>query len=752
MSDLATPDQLPAVLVEPPWLRAKRAAPPITLALPPLSQPPRLTWSDEGRQKALNSLAAFPWMLRPFTAAEIETCLDEAGIRAESRAALLAGRPATPGDFIDPPPARSVFLYQLLRLPDSLAIGLFNAVPATRWLADGGSLYLSTLLARHGEAVAPGLLACTTRWPVQGLRAGQWLEAPELAVLALRARRRLKTARQVATAWLLTHPQTTSAVVLRQLLGEQAEAREDAVAALHDLAAAGLRPVLDATARELGPAADAAWQAARDADPLLRLPARIPQLPAYIDPAKLQRPRLKAGGAALPDDAVRHLALMLAISAPESPYAGLSMVQAACTAASLAEFAWSLFEAWWAAGAPSAGAWALPALGLLGDIGTVHRMGARVLRLAKENAKHRAVAMVDLLAAQGSDAALMHLDHIATRCKSPAVCNRATAQIDAVAEQRGLSRIELADRLVPTLGLDESRVLDFGPRQFHIGLDESLLPFVRDAEGVRLKDLPKPRLSDDRGKAEAAVLRYKQLKTDLKTLAKVQLARLEQAMVTRRRWAPDDFTIFFVQHPLTREIAARLLWGVWSEAGELLGACRIAEDGTLADARDEAWTPPADARLGIAHPIELPAELMRAFGDRFADYRILQPFPQLARETFALTPEEAAGTRLLRVQGQDVATGALIGLIDRAWQRGPTGDGGGIDTLVRPFGTTGLQAALFMDPGMHVTQLSFSPRQILGQVQLRDAESREQPFSVLDAVAVSELLRDLYRLAPSAAP
>ncbi len=73
---------------------------------------------------------------------------------------------------------------------------------------------------------------------------------------------------------------------------------------------------------------------------------------------------------------------------------------------------------------------------------------------------------------------------------------------------------ELEDRLAPDLGLDDngSLLLDFGPRQFTVSFDETLKPFVRDASGSRLKDLPKPNKSDDESQANDAVNRYKLLK------------------------------------------------------------------------------------------------------------------------------------------------------------------------------------------------------------------------------------------------
>ncbi|STE45006.1 putative nucleic acid binding protein (putative regulator) [Escherichia coli] len=87
---------------------------------------------------------------------------------------------------------------------------------------------------------------------------------------------------------------------------------------------------------------------------------------------------------------------------------------------------------------------------------------------------------------------------------------------------------ELEDRLAPDLGLDDngSLLLDFGPRQFTVSFDETLKPFVRDASGSRLKDLPKPNKSDDESRADEAVNRYKLLKKDARTVAAQQVASL----------------------------------------------------------------------------------------------------------------------------------------------------------------------------------------------------------------------------------
>ena len=64
--------------------------------------------------------------------------------------------------------------------------------------------------------------------------------------------------------------------------------------------------------------------------------------------------------------------------------------------------------------------------------------------------------------------ALIQLHHYIPTGESRSLRDNAAEFLQVVAENRGLSQEELADRLVPTLGLDDPQALsfDFGPRQF----------------------------------------------------------------------------------------------------------------------------------------------------------------------------------------------------------------------------------------------------------------------------------------------
>ncbi len=112
----------------------------------------------------------------------------------------------------------------------------------------------------------------------------------------------------------------------------------------------------------------------------------------------------------------------------------------------------------------------------------------------------------------------MQLNGIAQKLKFKSITGAGKRKIANIAESRELTVAELEDRLAPDLGLDDngSLLLDFGPRQFTVSFDETLKPFVRDASGSRLKDLPKPNKSDDELQANNAVNRYKLLKKKMR--------------------------------------------------------------------------------------------------------------------------------------------------------------------------------------------------------------------------------------------
>ena len=236
-------------------------------------------------------------------------------------------------------------------------------------------------------------------------------------------------------------------------------------------------------------------------------------------------------------------------------------------------------------------------------------------------------------------------------------------RIEEIAEELSLTREELEDRIAPDCGLDAdgSRTFDYGPRTFAFVLGSDMKPKVRDEAGQVRASPPKPGVRDTNG--AAAVAEWKLVRKQVGEVAKLQAARLEQAMIARRRWAPEDLEAYVVGHSLMRLLARRLLW----TAGDV--TFRVTEEGDYADSRDEPVAVLEPVRL--AHPLELSEAERATWGELVGDYELVPPFPPLGRPLYDVSvgPE--------RFIGRQAESMRLMSGLERAgWARGEVEDGG----------------------------------------------------------------------------
>ncbi|MFE7327085.1 DUF4132 domain-containing protein [Streptomyces sp. NPDC057565] len=562
---------------------------------------------------------------------------------------------------------------------------------------------------------------------------------------------RLKSTAATARSWFTRHGATAAAHLVPDAVGKAGPSRRAAEQALVQIAAVHGDAVVHDAAAGYGAAAAAVVDELLAADPLERaLPARLPVVPEWAEAALLPQILVRGGGA-LPEESVRNALMMLALSKPGETYPGVAALMETADPESLAAFAWALFEQWRLAGMPAKESWTLQALGLLGDDGTVRRLTPVIRAWPGEGAHHRAVEGLDVLAAIGTDVALLHLHGISQRVKFKALKVRAQEKIAEVASGLGLTGEQLSDRLVPDLGLDAegSTVVDYGTRRFTVAFDEQLRPYVLDDDGKRRKDLPMPGARDDAELAPAERKRFMALKKDVRTIASDQVRRLEAAMVARRSWTMAEFRELFLQHPLLWHLVRRLVW--LSETDGVTTAFRVAEDRTFADVEDDTFEPADGATVRIAHPLAL-GERLDDWSEVFADYEILQPFPQLGRAVFRLTDEEADGHRLTRFEGLKVPTGKVLGLERRGWERGTPQDAG-VERWISKRLADNVYLVIALDDGIAVGVVDMFPDQTLETVWLDDHPSDHFPrrsyplrFAGLDTVTVSELLADLTEL------
>ncbi|WP_067824127.1 DUF4132 domain-containing protein [Actinomadura kijaniata] len=712
----AGPEELPAVLADPPWNRPREAAPVVPGLTPPGL---RVSWPDGER----DAWAASVWRRdRP-----------EDTDWAREHLRFRTGR-LRPDEVLD----------MLIAAPDEYAKGMLALWNATLSWDAAGTRRMRAVVARHGaDAFRPAVRAARADPRECGGLLLPYLDAEVAALMAEWLDR--KRTRPHTIAWLGWHGMDAARLLIPAALGKPVRARRLATEALALLADEHGSAALVATAREYGDEAATAIETLERTHRLGRAPAEPPVIGDWADPAVLPRVLLAGRDRALPPAAVTHLLALLALSRPGTPHPGVAEVRRACDPESLSAFGWELFRRWEDNGAPSGDGWAFTQLGLLGDDGTVRRLVPLVRAWPGKGGHGRAVAGLDVLAGIGTGLALAHLHGIAETARYRGLRERARERFAEVARRRGLTVEQLADRAVPDLGLPADGVLtlDYGPRRFTVGFDERLALAVRDEDGRPRKALPKPGVKDDETLAAAARRRFAVLREDVRAVADGQVRRLETAMVTGASWTPEDFRSHVVGHPLLWHLARRLVW--LAETGAGTTAFRPAEDRTFADVNDDALTLPGTARIGVAHPARLGGDL-GAWAEVFDDYEIAQPFPQLDRPVHALADAERHSARLTRFEGVTVPVGRILDLERRGWRRGEPWDGGVADHIARP-APGGLHVVIDLDPGVVAGHPADSGDQLLDRVRIcEDLEGRDDAthaFGELDPVTASEVLADL---------
>jgi predicted DNA-binding WGR domain protein len=743
----ASVSELPPLFTAPPWTTKKKRAATAVLELDPLPYEPSMAWPEGLRERWAHY--APQWTPRVDSP---DYYFRVWGVPSELAAALAAGPDPAADEAL-----RAIAAVRVAHRPSRVAASLplilprvamklLNAYASDAWWDPVSPL--QKLAADHELLFLDALLAFASSHVAEGLEVLRPYGDPRIAMIAADALHKLKKKPPGASSWLRAHPEAAAVGLIPTAVGKPTRARDAAEQALRWLAKEGHESIVIDVAMRYGDAAKDAVRAVLDFDALDIHPSKMPAAPSFADAQALPRLVLE-NGKSLPPSAMQHVLTMLQISSLEVPYAGIEVINAITTRPSRETFAWELFSTWIVAGAPSKESWAFTAMGLLGHDECARRLTPLIRAWPGESQHQRAVTGLDVLASIGTDVALMHLHGIAQKLKFKGLQEKARLKIDAIAEARGFTAEELADRLVPDLGLDEdgSLTLDFGPRSFRVIFDEGLKPLVREESGKRLPDLPKARKDDDADKSAEATAIWKALKKDAKTLALGQVLRLELGMCARRRWSADVFETFLVKHPVMRHLVVRLAWATYDEEDRVTSVFRVAEDGTYANTDDDVFTLPEGATVGVAHTMEMRPEDQAKLGALFGDYELVQPFVQLGRETFALTEEEKASGEVTRWAGKKLPTGKVLGLEARGWRRGQPQDGGHISWIEKH--VEGQMVSVSLDQGIAVGDVTMFPEQIIERLTCGDGwhpKKGPETLAKLHPIVMSELLRDIESL------
>ncbi len=303
--------------------------------------------------------------------------------------------------------------------------------------------------------------------------------------------------------------------------------------------------------------------------------------------------------------------------------------------------------------------------------------------------------------APGNDPVVIQLMlGLSRRYRTASVQAKARTLVQEIADRNGWTQDQLADRTIPTAGLDDTGTLalPYGERVFTMVLDAAMKPELRNPEGKAIKTLPEPRQNDDPAQTKETKALLSTSKKELKQVIDLQTARLFEAMCTGRQWPVAEWREYLHRHPVAGRLIQRLVWLEVDAEGAVLQSFRPTEDGSLIDTGDDEVHLSDGAQVRLAHASLVEPATASAWTKHFKDYKLSPLFPQMSRQspTLAFTDDKGLAVNEIRdrqgwVSDSFTLRGAFAKL---GYQRAQAEDGGFFYQYTKDFSSVGVRVAI----------------------------------------------------------
>ncbi len=304
------------------------------------------------------------------------------------------------------------------------------------------------------------------------------------------------------------------------------------------------------------------------------------------------------------------------------------------------------------------------------------------------NRHHQSQALLTALSWSDQPAAIQWLLTM-TRSRIKSLRTLASEKVQILADRQGWTLDQLADRTLPTAGLDEmgQLSLDYGRTQFIATLTPKMKFFLtRKEDGKPMNSLPAARQGDDPELVKAAKAELNAAKKELASFLQQQPPRLYEAMTMQRKWKFAEWERYFARHPLMRFLLQRTLWiaHVGQENQENI-VFRLLEDGSLTDADDNAVHLTAEIPVSLAHGTHLTPEQRTQWHQHAQDYGVDWLFNPLNAPN-ALDTLDLNSREITEFKGYMMDAFTLRGeLTKQGFNRGEAEDGGWFSRYLKPF-------------------------------------------------------------------
>lgn len=318
-------------------------------------------------------------------------------------------------------------------------------------------------------------------------------------------------------------------------------------------------------------------------------------------------------------------------------------------------------------------------------------------------------ALLEVLGWIDDPLAIQVLLSIGNRFRTAAIRKRAAELVQELADRKGWTMEQLADRTIPDAGFVQARdekgqpvgkraelVLDYGARKFIVIMNDDLEPVISRDDGKEVKALPAAAKEDDPDLVKAAKAEFTAAKKTVKDVVKLLAEQLYEAVCSQRTWIAGEWKSFLAMHPIAGVLCRRVIWRTHPiDAPEKPVFFRPLEDGTFTDAEDNSVELTDTDVITVAHSSLMTSEQEQAWISHLKDYEVPKLFVQFGRTPYRLTENDANKTDIDAFQGHMLTTFLLRNKATKlGWQRGSAQDGGSFCDYFKPFRAVGITATI----------------------------------------------------------
>ena len=283
---------------------------------------------------------------------------------------------------------------------------------------------------------------------------------------------------------------------------------------------------------------------------------------------------------------------------------------------------------------------------------------------------------------------------LSRRYRTASVQELAKTLVTRIAERNHWTADELADRTIPTAGLDENGILtlEYGSRTLSAYVDDADKFVLKNEEGKTIKALPAPRQSDDAALVKEAKSQFANAKKEHKQVVQMQTARLYEAMCAERTWTAADWLEYLAAHPIMKRLIARMVWIELDAEGFVLQTFRPDGSGSLLNLDDDEIELSPESYVQPAHRVLMGAEDAAGWKAHLKDYKVKPLFDQLSNE---LPEFDEKADAIDNRKGWLTDTYTLRGVLTKmGYQRASIEDGGSFDRYFKPYDALGISAVI----------------------------------------------------------